>query len=103
QQGGEAIRIACGDTVALYCQGIDIIVCSKRTQVFGTQVFTEFGIDPRQRQLLVIKSMQHFYAAYAPLASEVIYMAAPGAVAPLFKEIPYQRVTLDKYPWVDNP
>jgi microcystin degradation protein MlrC len=103
QQSGEAIRISCGDTVALHCQGSDIIVSSKRTQVFGLEVFTEFGIDPRQRRLLVVKSMQHFYAAYAPIASEVIYMAAPGAVAPLFKEIPYQRVALNKYPWVDDP
>jgi microcystin degradation protein MlrC len=101
QQNDQAISIPCGDTVALHCQGIDIIVNSKRSQVFGTEVFTQFGIDPRQRRLIVVKSTQHFYAAYAPIASEVIYMAAPGAVAPRFKEIPYQRVSLDKYPWVE--
>ena len=101
QQSGGAIRIDCGDTVALHCQGIDIIANSKRSQVFGTEVFSQFGIEPAQRRLLVVKSTQHFYAAYAPIASEVIYMAAPGAVAPLFKEIPYRRVRLDKYPWVD--
>lgn len=101
QQNNWVISIPCGDTVALHCQGIDIIVNSKRSQVFGTEVFTRFGIDPLQRRLLVVKSMQHFHAAYAPIASEVIYMAAPGAVAPRFKEIPYQRVDLNKYPWVE--
>jgi microcystin degradation protein MlrC len=102
QQSGGAIRIDCGDTVALHCQGIDIIANSKRSQVFGTEVFSQFGLEPAQRRLLVVKSTQHFYAAYAPIASEVIYMAAPGAVAPLFKEIPYRRVRLDKYPWENS-
>lgn len=103
QQGGGFITVPCGDAVSLHCDGIDIIVNSMRTQVLSPQVFTNFGIDPTQRQLLVVKSTQHFYAAFAPIASEVIYMAAPGAIAPLFKEIPYKRVDRNKYPWVDDP
>jgi microcystin degradation protein MlrC len=102
-QTNGSIAVPCGDSVALHCQGIDIIVGSKRGQVLGTDVFSNFGIDPTQKRLLVVKSTQHFYAAYAPIAAEVIYMAAPGAIAPLFKEIPYKRVDLNKYPWVDNP
>ena len=97
------LRIPCGDAVALHCNGIDIIVNSIRKQVFSPQVFSNFGIDPLQKRLLVVKSTQHFYAGLAPIASEVIYMAAPGAIAPLFRDIPYQRVDRHKYPWVDNP
>lgn len=93
----------CGRAAALSCNGIDIIVNDKRGQVFSTGVFTEMGIDPTKKHILVVKSTQHFYAAYAPIASEVIYMAAPGAIAPLMKEIPYTQVDLNKYPWVDDP
>jgi microcystin degradation protein MlrC len=103
QQDGTAMTIPCGDSAALYCDGIDIIVNSARSQVFSPQIFTNFGIEPLERKLLVVKSTQHFYAAFAPLASEVIYLAAPGAIAPLIKEIPYQRVDLNKYPWLDDP
>ncbi|MBZ0304136.1 MAG: hypothetical protein K8J31_30655 [Anaerolineae bacterium] len=39
----------------------------------------------------------------APIAAQIIYMAAPGAIAPLFRDIPYQRVDRNKYPWVENP
>ena len=39
----------------------------------------------------------------APIADKIIYMAGPGAIPPLFTEIPYQRVDLNKYPWVDDP
>ena len=102
-QTGKVIPTPCGDSVALRCNGIDIIVNSIRTQVFSPKVFTNFGIDIAQKRLLVVKSTQHFYAAYAPVASEIIYMAAPGAISPVFTEIPFKRVDLNKFPWVDNP
>ncbi len=102
QQDG-VMQIPCGDSVALHCNGLDIIVNSRRTQVFSPKVFSNFGIDPLQKRLLIVKSTQHFYAGFAPIASEVIYMAAPGAIAPLFREIPYQRVNRHKYPWIDDP
>jgi microcystin degradation protein MlrC len=102
-QQGEALKMPCGNAVSLHCNGIDIIVNSERTQVFSPQVFGNFGIDPLQKRLLVVKSAQHFYAGFAPVAAKIIYLAGPGAVAPRFKEIPYRRVDLNKYPWVDNP
>jgi microcystin degradation protein MlrC len=102
-QEGDPMRIPCGDAVALHCEGIDIIVNSRRTQTFSPQVFSHFGIDPMQKRLLVVKSTQHFYAGFAPIAGEIIYMAAPGAIAPIFENIPYTRVDLHKFPWVDNP
>ncbi|MEM7028289.1 MAG: M81 family metallopeptidase [Chloroflexota bacterium] len=102
-QQGEPLRMTCGNAVWLECQGIDIIVNTKRGQVFSPQVFTNFGIDIGQKQFLVVKSTQHFYAGFAPVASEIIYMAGPGAVSPRFKDIPYQHVDKHKYPWVDDP
>ena len=97
------VAIDCGDSVALRCQGIDIIVNSSRGQVFSPTVFSNFGIDPKSKRLLIVKSTQHFYAGFSPIADEIIYMAGPGAIPPLFTEIPYQRVDLNKYPWVDDP
>lgn len=97
------VAIECGDSAALHCQGIDIIVNSSRGQVLSPTVFSNFGIDPGSKRLLVVKSTQHFYAGFSPIADEIIYMAGPGAIPPLFTEIPYQRVDLNKYPWVDDP
>jgi len=102
-QSDGPVAVDCGDAVRLRCQGIDIIVNSLRRQVFSPTVFSNFGIDPAARKLLVVKSTQHFYAGFAPIAGEIIYMAGPGAVAPRFREIPYQRADLRKYPWLDDP
>jgi microcystin degradation protein MlrC len=97
------LRIPCGNAVALHCNGVDIVVNSQRGQVFSPMVFSNLGINPLKKRLLVVKSTQHFYAGFAPIASQIIYMAAPGAIAPLFRDIPYQRVSRHKFPWVDNP
>ena len=103
QGENDPLSIPCGDSAALHCRGIDIIVNSKRSQTFSPDVFRNLGLDPLQKRLLVVKSTQHFYAGFAPIASEVIYMAGPGAIAPRFTEIPYQRADLRKYPWLDDP
>lgn len=102
-QQDKDLTIQCGDSVCLTINGIDIIVNSKRGQVFSPDVFTNFGIDVSQKKLLVVKSMQHFYAGYEPIAAEVIYMAAPGAVAPIMQDIAFTKPDLHKYPWIDNP
>jgi len=104
QEQGKPALFPLGDTVAIHCSGIDIIVSSIRGQCFSPCIFDDLGIPVKEKKLLIIKSAQHFYGAFAPIASEVIYMAAPGAVPPIMQQVPYKRMTTaDKYPWVDNP
>lgn len=104
QETGDPSLFPLGDTVALQCAGIDIIVSSVRLQCYSASIFTDFDLPPSERRILIVKSTQHFYADFAPIASEVIYMAGPGAVSPIVQQVPYQKMsTEDKYPWVDNP
>jgi microcystin degradation protein MlrC len=65
--------IAVGALAAIGLDGVVVVVGGYREQVFGPRVFTEVGIDPLQQDLLVVKSAQHFYTAFAPLAANVIY------------------------------
>jgi microcystin degradation protein MlrC len=102
-QNNGSMPNACGDTVCLRCEGIIIIVNSIRTQVLGTELFTAFGIDPKQLHLIVVKSTQHFYAAYAPIAAEVIYMDGPGTLNEDMTQLDFKRVDKSKFPWVDDP
>jgi microcystin degradation protein MlrC len=93
-----------GDVAALRCRGIDIVVGSERCQCFGPSIFTDLGIDPARKRLLVPKSYQHFYSGFALIAAEIIYMAAPGAVAPDPRQFNYRRLDTSRmYPWVDDP
>jgi len=104
QEQGKSVLIPLGDTVSLQCAGIDIVVSSERCQCTSPCIFDDLGIPATEKQLIIVKSKQHFYGAFAPIASDVIYMAGPGAVPPNVKRIPYQRMsTHNKYPWIDNP
>lgn len=104
QQSGEPVLFPAGDVVALRCGSIDIVVGSERCQCFCPLIFSDLGIDPTRKRLLIPKSVQHFYAAFAPIAGEIIYMAARGAVAPDPRQIPYRRLdTSNMYPWISTP
>ena len=104
QQSGAPAIFPAGDVVVLRCGTIDIVVSSERCQCFDPSIFRDLGIDPKRKRLLVVKSYQHFYSAFAPIAGEIIYMAAPGAVAPDPRLIPYRRLDTSRlYPWVEDP
>ena len=104
QQSGEPWLFPVGDVVALGCGSIDLVVGSKRCQCFAPSIFNDLGIDPKGKRLLIPKSYQHFYSAFAPIAGEVIYMAAPGAVGPDPRQIPYRHLETDRlYPWIEDP
>src|SRR5258708_30090111 len=92
QRSGEPYFYPVGDVVALRCGSIDIVVGSERSQCFSPTIFSDLGIDPLLKRLLIPKSVQHFYEAFAPIAGEVIYMAACGAVAPDPMQITYRRL-----------
>ena len=53
--------------------------------------------------VVVVKSMQHFHAAYAPIASEVVYVAAPGALVPDWSLLPYTKVDKAQWPFLADP
>ncbi|PHZ85476.1 M81 family metallopeptidase [Paremcibacter congregatus] len=100
QGEGKPVFLSVGDVVALRAEGIDLIVSSKRGQCFSPCIFEDLGIDPTTKQLLIPKSMQHFYGAFAPIASEVIYMASFGAMQMDVTQISYEHMTTaDKFPW----
>ena len=55
------------------------------------------------KKVVVVKSMQHFHAAYAPVASEILYVAVPGTVAPDFLTMPYIKASKQQWPFVEDP
>jgi microcystin degradation protein MlrC len=104
QQGGEVLFRPAGDVVALRCGGIDIVVGSQRCQCFSPSIFTDLGIDPRVKRLLIVKSHQHFYHGFASIAADTLYMAGPGAVPTDSRYIRYRRLDARHlYPWADDP
>lgn len=59
-------------------EGVDLVLITRCQQVIGTDLFTGLGIDLRRRHAVVVKSMQHFRAAFAPIARQVLHADSPG-------------------------
>jgi len=71
--------------------GIDLLACSSRCQVLHPDAFTQLGIEPAAYGGIAIKSIQHFYAGFAPIACRILYIDGPGAIPPDFANIPYEK------------
>lgn len=82
-------------------EGLDLVLITRRQQAIGTELFTGLGIDLTTRRGIVVKSSQHFHAAFAPLASEVLYVESPGLLNTDFANIPYRHRSLDYWPRVE--
>ena len=52
--------------------GIDIIVITNNGQAVDLGQFTSLGIDPTRYRTVAVKSMQHFRAAFEPIARAVV-------------------------------
>ncbi len=87
-----------GDAASLRVGGIDVIVSSKRNQARSPDVFSELGIDPLSKKILVVKSRNHFRAEFEKIAKEIHYLAAEGALTPDYSKIPYTRIQRPKWP-----
>ena len=103
QAGLSGGRARLGPSAWVEADGIHIILVSTRQQTFAPDSFTGLGCRLDDKKLVVVKSMQHFYAAFAPIASEVRYISAHGAVGPDFAAIPFSKLATPYWPRVSDP
>jgi microcystin degradation protein MlrC len=104
-QGGlSGTRVPMGLTVWVEVDGIDVVVNSKRTQVFCPDAFTGLGIDLSTKRIVVVKSSQHYQAGFGPLTETIIPVATPGAIQMNFAEIDYKKKrNMEFFPRVADP
>jgi len=84
-------------------EGIDLVLISRCQQVIGTDLFTGLGIELNEKHAVVVKSMQHFLAAFAPLAREVLYADSPGLLTADFASLPFRHRDPNFWPRVADP
>ncbi len=73
-------RYEMGAYARLRHKGVDIVVASKPEQAGDQSMFRHVGIEPASVGILALKSSVHFRADFAPLARDVLTVAAPGPV-----------------------
>ena len=87
-----------GPAVAIRARGIEIVLNSTRQQVFSPDCFTQLGIDLSEKDLIVVKSTQHFRAAFDRISAATIYCDAPGSLNTDLTTLCYQRLQRPIWP-----
>ena len=92
-----------GDCAAVRIGGLDIVLTTRRRQAFGTDLFGNLGIDLAAKKIVVVKSTNHFYASFAPIAKEVLYVDSAGPLPRDLRTLPFRRIERPKWPFDEQP
>jgi microcystin degradation protein MlrC len=78
--------------------GIDIIVISNNGQAVDLGQFTSLGLDPTRYSTVCVKSMQHFRAAFEPIAREVILVDTGALCSEIYTPDLFDKVRRPVWP-----
>lgn len=87
-----------GPTAVLRVEGIEILIVTIAKQMLDLQQFKAFGIQPELQQVIALKSMQHFRAAFEPIAAKVIVCDSGALCTPHYERLPYRNVRRPIFP-----
>ena len=87
-----------GPTAVLQVDDIEILVVSFPQQMLDLQQFRAFGIDPAAKRVVALKSMQHFRAAFEPIAGKVIVCDSGALCTPDLAKLSYVNVRRPIFP-----
>ncbi len=82
---------------------VNIVISEDRCQTLHPEIFTALGINLEEMKMIIVKSSQHFYTGFAPLATEILYVASPGTLNFDFASIPYRKFTRPYWPRHELP
>jgi microcystin degradation protein MlrC len=99
--GKSQVPLGLSAVVRIVGTEIDIILNTNRTQTFEPDIFTNLGIDIAGKELLLVKSTNHFYAGFRPVAREVLYARVPGPYPDDPRVTNYRKLTREIWPRVD--
>ncbi|UDL94465.1 M81 family metallopeptidase [Lichenihabitans sp. PAMC28606] len=100
-----ASRVTLGATAVIRIEGtaVEVILNTNRTQTFEPDIFSNLGIDPAAKAILLVKSTNHFHAGFAPVAAEIIYIDAGAPYPSDPRRTVYRKLTRPLWPRVDDP
>jgi microcystin degradation protein MlrC len=102
-QGVFGQRQPLGRSAWVRAGGIDIVICSVRTQVFEADAFTGLGVPMDNRKLVIVKSSNHYRAGFDGISDNLWHVASPGCMSLDFPRVPYTKLTQPIFPMSADP
>jgi len=88
-----------GPTAVVRVGDIEVLVTTLPAQMLDLQQFRAFGIDPAAKKVVGLKSMQHFRAAFEPIAGRVIVCDSGALCTPDYATLPYRKLPRPLFPF----
>jgi microcystin degradation protein MlrC len=85
------VQLSIGDAVWVSANGVDLVINDLRTQVFHPDFMIALGINVSSHHIVVVKSSNHFYAGFSPIANTIYFVDAPGALQRNFDAMPLTK------------
>jgi microcystin degradation protein MlrC len=95
---GGGIERNYGPSMVFRVAGIDIVVITNNGQATDLGQFTSLGIDPTRYTTVAVKSMQHFRAAFEPIARAVILVDTGGLCSEIYTTELFTKVRRPIWP-----
>jgi microcystin degradation protein MlrC len=92
------VRMSFGPTAVLEVGRVQVVIVTEPHQCHDLQQFLAFGIDPRIKTIVAVKSMQHFRAAFGPIASRVLVCDSGALASPDLTKFTFRRVPRPIHP-----
>lgn len=97
--------VSLGPAAAISIGKVDIVLVTGRAQTFSPPAFTKLGINLSQKKIVVVKSSNHFHAAFSKIAAKIHYLDTGGPFPSDPRTIPYTKLRrpispLDPNPWL---
>ena len=102
QSFGDSI-VPLGDCAVIRFDGVEVILNTNRAQVFEPDLFSNLGIDPTKRRLLIVKSTNHFHRGFQPIAQTILYASVEGPYPSNPATNGYRNLTRPIWPIVEHP
>ncbi len=99
----EQSRVSLGPAASITIGSLDVVLATGRAQTFSPPVFTDLGIDLAAKKIVVVKSSNHFHAAFAPIAAEICYLDTGGPYPSDPLRVTYTKLRRPMAPLDPNP
>ena len=96
-------KVKFGDGAGIRVGGVEVSLIAHRTQALGTEIFSAVGIDFATKRYIGVKSTNHFYAAYAPIAAKVLYCDGEGPSPLDARKYPFTKARRTIWPHAELP
>jgi microcystin degradation protein MlrC len=87
-----------GRTAVLQIGHVHLVVMERAIRQWDPEFYRSVGLEPRDAQIVVVKSPAGFRAAYEPFAAEVLIVDAAGVCSPNLRALPFKHVRRPLYP-----